>query len=86
MKPPFSYGFSMVFQYFSIDTSLIPYRNPTLPCLSSQRRDVRVAHLHGVAHLGRGITFAKMFSYGPFPVISSYNPIYRMYKPSYKQL
>ena len=25
-------------------------------------------------------------SYGPLPVISTYNPIYRMYNPTYNQL
>jgi hypothetical protein len=27
-----------------------------------------------------------LYSYGPFPVISTYNPIYRMYNPIYNQL
>ena len=26
------------------------------------------------------------YSYGPLPVISTYNPIYRMYNPTYNQL
>ena len=28
----------------------------------------------------------KYYSYGPLPVISTYNPIYRMYNPTYNQL
>ena len=26
------------------------------------------------------------YSYGPLPVISTYNPIYNMYNPTYNQL
>ena len=28
----------------------------------------------------------NIYSYGPLPVISTYNPIYRMYNPTYNQL
>ena len=37
--------------------------------------------------VGRGFFNAKLdCSYGPLPVISTYNPIYKMYNPTYNQL
>ena len=35
--------------------------------------------------LGQGI-YHKPYSFGPLPVTSNYNPIYRMYNPIYNQL
>ena len=36
--------------------------------------------------LNGGIIIHYLYSYGPLPVISTYNPIYRMYIPLYNQL
>ena len=33
-----------------------------------------------------GICWKTVYSYGPLPVIGTYNPIYRMYNPTYNQL
>ena len=56
-------------------------------CMSSPcalRVKVDVPTVHSTA--STWINFGDSYSYGPLPVISTYNPVYRMYNPTYNQL
>ena len=55
---------------------------------SSVLRSVQAASLPAFAAVGQPAHKHQKIdhSYGPLPVMSTYNPIYRMYNPTYNQL